>query len=104
MVEAWTACNISVGLVQKHVRLLKGSADDVALGGEEMSWEGEWRCQQVAGWSLVPTVTWSLELLGCALKICDLPASGEVISGSTKMGEGKGCQGDGGLKLTYSCI
>lgn len=31
VVEAWTALNVSVGLVQKHVSLLKGSADIVAL-------------------------------------------------------------------------
>lgn len=33
-VEAWTMWNISVGLVQEPIKLLKGSADVVALGEE----------------------------------------------------------------------
>ena len=68
-------------------------------GGGVSKW---WAC---ASWSLVPAVMRSLELLGCAFRICALPAWGGGISGSTEMGEGKGGQGDGGLKRRYSfCI
>lgn len=49
--------------------------------------------------SLVPLVMQSLELLGCALEIPALPAPGGIC-GSTKVGEGRGCQGHG---LEHRC-
>lgn len=63
------------GLVQRHIRLLKGSAYVVASGRGEVS-ANNWL--EPSEGSLGPTVAGSIKLLGCALEICVCVLLGSV--------------------------